>query len=293
MAFLQLIRAPNVLTSASNILAAYLLAATVFSPSLNQTTSQLTDLILLVIASALLYSGGMIMNDCFDYDEDLRERPHRPLPSGAITLSRAWQLCCAALILGLLTAAWVGITQFIIASTLAVLIILYNGIAKQTVWAPWIMGSCRYSNWLLGLSLLGLQTSSFIIALPVLLYVSGLTMLSRVETTAHNTQPLLHAVLLISASAALITLLIISEVLTGTWALVVLLAAELLILYLSYMTWHNFTPPRIQLMVKTLVIGIIPLDAILVWAGGNMWGGLLVLSLLAPVQLAAKRLYIT
>jgi len=66
-----------------------------------------------------------------------------------------------------------------------------------------------------------------------------------------------------------------------------------LVLYLTYITWHDFQPPGIQHMVKTLVIGIIPLDAILVWAGGNGGGGLLILSLLIPVRLMAKRLYVT
>ena len=293
MAYLQLTRAANGLTAASNILAAYFLATAVLGQNLNQGPDQITNLISLVIASVLLYSSGMIMNDCFDYEEDLRERPHRPLPSGQIHLSHAWRLCSITLIAGLIVAAMVGITQFIIAAMLAVLIILYNGVAKQTNWAPWLMGGCRYSNWILGLSLLGLQTISFLIALPVFLYVSGLTLLSRIETSASDTRPLIQSIILITVSGLVIALLIISDIFPNNWALIALLAAELLILYLSYITWHEFNPTQIQQMVKILVIGIIPLDVILVWGAGNLWGGLIILSLLIPTRLLAKRMYVT
>jgi len=293
MAYLQLIRVANSLTAASNILAAYFLTTAMLGQSLNQGSDQITNLILLIIASVLLYSSGMIMNDCFDYEEDLRERSQRPLPNGQIPLSHAWCLCGTTLIAGLIVAAMVGITQFIIAATLAVLIIFYNGVAKQTNWAPWLMGSCRYSNWILGLSLLGLQTTSFLIALPVFLYVSGLTLLSRIETSASDTRPLIQSILLITASGLVIALLIINDIFPNNWTLIALLAAELLILYLSYITWHEFNPTQIQQMVKILVIGIIPLDAILVWGAGNLWGGLIILSLLIPTRLLAKRMYVT
>ena len=34
---------------------------------------------------ALFYTAGMILNDVLDDDVDRRERPERPLPSGAVS----------------------------------------------------------------------------------------------------------------------------------------------------------------------------------------------------------------
>src|SRR5262249_16813505 len=38
----------------------------------------------LLLASGCLYSPGMVWNDFFDVDQDKRERPERPIPSGRV-----------------------------------------------------------------------------------------------------------------------------------------------------------------------------------------------------------------
>jgi 4-hydroxybenzoate polyprenyltransferase len=45
--------------------------------------------------------------------------------------------------------------------------------------------------------------------------------------------------------------------------------------------------------MKVLILGIIPLDAILVFAGGPWWGGLVILALLIPGRYLARILYVT
>ncbi|WP_446038982.1 UbiA family prenyltransferase, partial [Streptomyces sp. SID1121] len=40
---------------------------------------------LAVGASLCLYEGGMALNDWADREEDARDRPHRPIPSGRIS----------------------------------------------------------------------------------------------------------------------------------------------------------------------------------------------------------------
>src|SRR5262249_19642124 len=54
---------------------------------------------LLLAASACLYSGGMVWNDFFDLEQDRRERPFRPLPSGRVS-RRAAALFGALLLAG-------------------------------------------------------------------------------------------------------------------------------------------------------------------------------------------------
>src|SRR5262245_41794258 len=47
---------------------------------------------LLLLASACLYWGGMVWNDYFDREQDYRERPERPIPSGRVSLREAYWL---------------------------------------------------------------------------------------------------------------------------------------------------------------------------------------------------------
>ena len=74
--FLQLIRVPAVFSAASNIIAAQLIVMA--------GNPHWSDTLLLVTISACLYAGGMVLNDCFDIEQDRRLRPFRPLPSGRI-----------------------------------------------------------------------------------------------------------------------------------------------------------------------------------------------------------------
>src|SRR5713226_483666 len=92
-------------------------------------------LALLLAASACLYSGGMVWNDFFDVEQDRRERPYRPLPSGRITRRAAALLGVALLVAGLAFAAlasgfsesW---TSLIVAGLLIPAILLYDAWLK-------------------------------------------------------------------------------------------------------------------------------------------------------------------
>ena len=156
MAWLKLLRIANLPTALSNILVGYLLANGSWQPA--------GELGLLLVASALLYSGGMVLNDVFDFSRDSIERPQRPLPSGAIQVSTAKRVGVAmllggvavGLIAGAISAGAMGATVTgLIAVALAVLIWLYDGALKQTAAAPWLMGGCRALNILLGASTAG------------------------------------------------------------------------------------------------------------------------------------------
>ena len=77
LAFLQLIRLPNVVTAAADSLAGWLLV----TGSLSAPGRWLP----LLAASMLLYASGTILNDVFDFEIDRVERPGRPLPSGRVS----------------------------------------------------------------------------------------------------------------------------------------------------------------------------------------------------------------
>ena len=81
--------------------------------------------------SMALYTAGIITNDCFDIEEDRRDRPSRPLPSGAVSKRSAWAVA-AALILGALAGAFVvGRATVMVAAALALSVFLYNGLLKR------------------------------------------------------------------------------------------------------------------------------------------------------------------
>ena len=63
----------------------------------------------LAVASCLLYTAGMILNDVYDFDVDMKERPSRPLPSGRISRRRAQSLGYGMLATGVLLALCVSL----------------------------------------------------------------------------------------------------------------------------------------------------------------------------------------
>src|ERR1700719_4023050 len=74
--YAQLVRLPNVFTAMADIALAALVTGSL--------PGQLISFLLLVLASSCLYCAGMVWNDYFDYEIDLKERPLRPLPSNRI-----------------------------------------------------------------------------------------------------------------------------------------------------------------------------------------------------------------
>src|SRR6516165_7659972 len=74
--YLQLVRLPNVFTAAADSLAGWLLVEGGFDGP--------GQWVPLVLASACIYAGGIVLNDVFDYEIDRVERPGRPLPSGKV-----------------------------------------------------------------------------------------------------------------------------------------------------------------------------------------------------------------
>src|SRR5690606_16783055 len=96
--WIQLIRPSNTLTAISDVLAGVALACLVIQADLPEPIS----LVMMSIASMLLYVGGIVFNDVFDAKLDAVERPERPIPSGRIPKGAATGLGSIAFILGCL-----------------------------------------------------------------------------------------------------------------------------------------------------------------------------------------------
>ena len=177
-AWLRLLRLPNLLTIPGDVLAGFLLASSASPADWGQ-------LALAMSAGWLLYAAGLILNDLFDYAEDLRDRPRRPLPSREISREAAATVALVFLWVAAFAAAFFDALP--VAIPLIACLILYNvGIKRQRVFGPLFMGACRSGNLLLGAAAAseGISSAPAPIAAAILLglYIAAVTHLARNET---------------------------------------------------------------------------------------------------------------
>ena len=282
--YLQLVRAPAVFSAASNIIAAQLI---VTGGALQWRTTAL-----LTAVSVCLYSGGMVLNDCCDYQQDCRERPDRPLPSGQIPLPVAQILTVVLFAAAIFMSLFLGKTQLAIVALLTVLIIIYDGVAKDTAVGNLVMGACRYMNWLLGLSTAGIGLVTLLLPVPVFVYIASLTALSRTETGSHGPGVPLSVTIGLAGSVAIFLGLLLTGILPNSWSLLMVPLAWPLVTRLVQL-YRQWSPDRVQQLVGMMIFGIIPLDAVLVFAAGPWWGSIVILLLLLPARYLGRKLYVT
>lgn len=288
LSILKLIRAPAGITALSNILAAAVLA------SENQLTA---DLVLLIIASVCFYFSGMTLNDCFDYQEDLAERPNRPIPNGDISLTSAWYIGFGLMAVGIVLAFSYSQSSGFIGLALGTVIVLYNSIIKQGLAGSICMASCRYVNWLLGASFVALSASSWILALPILFYITGLTFLSKQETHGRDKKSVFFCAIMIALTALTACYLVLSFfTLTNVEQIASFILIALWMALIGFKlvkVFNDFVPSNIQQLIGWMVIGVIPLDALLVALSGEYIMSLIILALLPPCRMLNKYLYVT
>jgi UbiA prenyltransferase family len=140
--YLELVRAPAVLT----VLGDTLVGGSAAGHALSGRR------MILPIASACLYAGGMALNDYADRGIDARERPGRPIPSGRVSERNALTAAAALTLAGLgLSAAGGGRRAFAVALPLAAAIWTYDLLAKSHALAGALtMASCRALDVLMG-----------------------------------------------------------------------------------------------------------------------------------------------
>src|SRR5437867_1878949 len=129
LAYAQLVRLPNVFTALADIGMAALVSRAL--------RAHAGAVVLLLLASSCLYCAGMVWNDYFDLEQDRRERPFRPLPSGRVTPRAAAALGAALFAAGVAFAALAGLlgegfrpAPVILAVLLVLTILLYDGVLK-------------------------------------------------------------------------------------------------------------------------------------------------------------------
>ncbi|WP_327233531.1 UbiA family prenyltransferase [Streptomyces sp. NBC_01317] len=105
---------------------------------------------LAVGSSLCLYEAGMALNDWADREEDARDRPHRPIPSGRISPRAALAAAGALTAAGLALASRAGRPALVVSTALAATVWAYDLKLKHTLAGPAAMGAARALDLVLG-----------------------------------------------------------------------------------------------------------------------------------------------
>ena len=316
----QLVRLPAVFSVIAQITAAFLIAG----GGSGHVVASWPRLALALVAGVAIYWAGMILNDIWDYDEDLRDRPSRPLPSGQISLPLARKVAFGLLCLSITTAALSGaipvagfgltIAPAVVGSVLALCVVLYDGPLKQYPIAPLIMGLCRGLCFLLGaaplapsaggpFSLATAFTPQLLgLAAGFTIYITGVTMISRLETGFAGTGRVPLAMGLVvsligAAGLALVPRLALDDAVyrfrpDATYLLLIALIT-LPLATRGLRTLSDPDPKSIQQLVRSGILNVTPYSAALALiAAGPVWG-VAVLMLTAAAIWTATRMRVT
>jgi UbiA prenyltransferase family len=142
---------------------------------------------------ALFYTAGMILNDVLDYDVDVRERPERPLPSGAVSRPAAMTAVIVLFVAGEILLLLEGTEPFLAGLGLIGLIVLYDAWHKGNALSPVLMGGCRALVYFVAAFAVAgeVPTEVATAAAVLLIYIVGLTQVAKSEGgTLHAAWPL-------------------------------------------------------------------------------------------------------
>ncbi|MCO8125044.1 UbiA family prenyltransferase [Stieleria sp. TO1_6] len=312
LAWMQLVRLPNVFTVLADVGAAFLLVAGGGSPA--------GRFALVLAAGVALYWAGMILNDLFDLEKDTAEKRQRPLVSGAISLSAAKLAGWGLLLLGVLLAAASGYipdpnvsTTWMpaaVAVVLAVLIVAYNGPLKETPIAPAAMGGCRMLSFLLGAApVLVVADGMPVVPRYVLgiaigfgVYVMGITTIARDEAVGGHLINLRtgFAVILLGALLLAFAPGLSEPADRASWAIrpgsQFVLLIGLIVLPVAIRGFRAQFDPRPAAIGNTIragILTIIPLAASFALLGAGQFWAIAVFALVIPAIALSLRLQVT
>lgn len=308
LAWLRLLRLPNVFTAIADVSMGFLVA--------DGGGSRAVVWGVLVLTSAAIYLAGMVLNDVLDVEVDRKERPERPLPSGQIRLATAKMVGSGLLVLGLvlgwtLQFAWGSAAPRLfqpgwVVTGLVLCVLAYDAALKNTLLGPLAMGGCRLLNVLLGISVtqdptLFLDASPLTIAGAIGLYVVGVTWFARHEAETSPRPVLFSGVLLMLLAVAIVTVLPFQDILPRqrvrfpngwAWPFLVWLGTAT-VWRRAMIALYAPQPEAVQGTIKQALVTLIVLDAAiaLLVAGPIYAVGLI--ALMIPTAVLSRWVYLT
>jgi 4-hydroxybenzoate polyprenyltransferase len=319
--YLRLFRIPNVFTaiadSAMALAVAGVVGVSVISASgATSSAANYPALALLFLATILLYTSGMVLNDVFDFEQDLKERPQRPLPSGKIDRGFAKQLGFVMWGAGGVAAplaVWLqgGDVRMALVFTVCLMasILVYDAGGKRSYVGPYIMGSCRSFNILTVLCMgsdrfgsSGLSvTAMWMLSGGIGIYIAGITWFARTEAQeASHRGMLVFALVHMVAGIALVMTFPDMSGDDRKWYLPSTTHFFLLIMILAIPVVRRAaiaigspTPERVQQTIKQGIFSLIVFDAGIAMMVTPIYYSLAILFLLVPTLTLGKWIYAT
>jgi 4-hydroxybenzoate polyprenyltransferase len=308
VAYLELVRLPNVFTALADVGMGFFVTQEAHGLAA-LAAREWVKLALLAAASASLYLAGMALNDVFDREIDLAERPARPIPSRRVSLSGARGLGFGLLAAGVFVAVVLAITEedfrvALVGCGLAIAVVAYDAVLKQTPAGPLGMGICRFLNVLLGMSLSAApwQTWNYVIAAGIGLYIVGITWFARTEARASNRWALALATVVGAGGIVLLVLMprfappekLLASIENDSqrWNLMWGLLGALI----AWRCLWAIADPRpllVQRAVRQCIFSLIMLDAVVTSALAGFLPAVLVLLLLIPTMFLGQFIYST
>ena len=267
--YLELVRPANVATALADVLAGFAVGGL-------QNRQALPWLLL---SSACLYAGGIVLNDFFDRGVDRIERPERPIPSGRVAPAAAAALGAMLLAAGILAASHHATREAgRVALAIAIAVLVYDAWGKRYLLvAPINMGLCRALNLLLGVAAVpAVLPQAWPLAFIPLFYIGGVTALSRGEV--HGGSARIAVFALISLSAALVGLVIVALQSASHALPAVLIAAAAVWRVVPAFVKASRTqlPDPIRFAVKRGVLSLVLIDAAIGTAyAGPIYGAII------------------
>lgn len=170
-AYLALARVSNLPTIWTNVIAGAMLAAAGSNWPIIGT---------LAIATSLLYTGGMFLNDAFDAVHDAVNRPDRPIPAGEVTRREAFVAGYLLLATGAAIVIAIAPAAAKLAVALVACIMYYDWRHKKNPFAPFVMGACRGLVYCAAAAAVAAVTPTVLTwALVVTLYVVVVTLVAK------------------------------------------------------------------------------------------------------------------
>jgi 4-hydroxybenzoate polyprenyltransferase len=292
--YLRLVRIANVFTTVSNIILGYFFFTTI-------NNLDYFIIVKLISISAMLYTGGMVLNDYFDIKIDKKERPWRPLPSNKITKKNALVIILFSFSYSLIFSFIMGSNTFIITLIMITLIFLYNKFLKNTIYGPINMGVIRSLNIVLGASqsIFLLENSLLIFDIRFLIpvfseffYVYAITILSKNETSefSFNLYNIFPFVIIY-----LIIFFILFFILFNIFNYFSLIP---LLIFFSIISYSQITLLKkiitIQKSISNLIMMIVILDSVFITDIVGIYYGLtLSFLLIIPILFLSRKIYMT
>lgn len=298
LAYMELVRLPNVFTAMADVAMGFLFVRSITGPR------DAGILALLLLASSLLYTAGMVLNDLFDFDVDARERPGRPLPSGRVSRRAARLLGCELLLLGA-AAAWAasfvagGLTSGVVAGILIGCILLYDAWLKRTPLGSLAMGGCRMLNVLLGMSVATgpWTTAHWLVAGGIGSYIVGVTWFARTEARTSSRLQLTLATAIMLLGIAILGSFAgwreeVGPMRLQRWR-ILMTVLGLLIGWRCLRAVLQPVPARVQMVVKHGILSLVILDASVCYVTQGPTAAMAVLALLVPTVVLGRWVYST